>query len=133
MADIVFDANAVGQVVTYVAPGYLAYLGYRLRYPGSTRSGAELIILSVVGSLPLVAFVSAVLPGAQQPTQLGYIALLLAVAFVVGYLVALARGGQRAKNWLRKLGYDIQPEGTIYAQTLRLMSDEGSVLVELKD
>ena len=34
---------------------------------------------------------------------------------------------------LSKLGYRVQPEGTIYSQTLYHMSDDATVLVELKD
>ena len=56
MADgIVLDATAVGQLITYVAPGYLAYIGYRLRYPGSSRPSGEVLVISVAASLALVA------------------------------------------------------------------------------
>ncbi len=34
MSDVVLNANDVAQVVTYVAPGFMARLGYRSRYPG---------------------------------------------------------------------------------------------------
>ena len=133
MADIALNANAVGQVITYVAPGYLAYLGYRLRYPGADRPAGEVLIISVAISLPLVAFVTAVLPGAQKPTQVGYVALLLGLAFILGFLAALARGHPEAKKALSKLGYRMEPEGSIYAQTLAHMSEEATVLIELKD
>lgn len=133
MADVVLDANAVGQVVTYVAPGFLAYLGYRTRYPGADRPAGEVLIISVVISLPLVALVQAALPGAQKPTQLGYVALLLALGGLVGYGASLLRGRRRTKKALAKLGYRLQPEGTIYAQTLKHMSDDAPVTIELKD
>jgi hypothetical protein len=133
VADVVLDANAVGQVITFVAPGVLARLGYRMRYPGPDRPPGEVVIIAVVTSLPLVAFAAAVLPGTQKATQFGYVTLLLAVGLVVGYLAALVRGRPRTKKLLRKLDYRIEPEGTIYAQTLRHMSDEGAVVVELKD
>jgi Family of unknown function (DUF6338) len=133
MADVVFDANAVGQVVTYVAPGFLTYVGYRLRYPGPNRPPGEVLIVSVVLSLPLVALVTAALPGAQKPTQLGYVAVLLGVGLVVGYIASLVRGRPRTKRLLAKLGYRLEAEGSIYAQTLKHMSDEATVTVELKD
>ena len=133
MAGIALDANAVGQVITYVAPGYLAYFGYRLRYPGPDRPAGEVLIISVVISLPLVALVSAVLPGAQKPTQLGYVAVLLAVGLIGGYVAALGRGRPRMKRFLAWLGYRMEPEGSIYSQTLAHMSDEGTVLLEFKD
>jgi hypothetical protein len=133
MADIVFDANAVGQVVTYVAPGFLARVGYRARYPGSETAPGEVLIISVVASLPLVAGVSALLPGKQRPTELGYVLFLLGAALALGYLAALLRGWKPMRRALGSLGYRIEPEGTIYAQTLKHMSDDAGVLVELKD
>ena len=133
MAAVVLDANAVGQVVTYVAPGFLAYLGYRARYPSSDRPAGEVLIISVVLSLPLVALARLLLPGAQQATELGYVLLLLALGLVGGYLAALVRGRARVRRGLAHLGYRIQPEGTIYAQTLQHMSEEGTVMVEMKN
>ena len=133
MAPVVLDANAVGQVVTYVAPGFLAFLGYRARYPSVNRPAGELLIISVVASLPLVALVAAMLPGGQDATELGYVSLLLLLGFALGYVVALLRGTARIKGALGRLGYRIQPEGTIYAQTLQRMSEDAPVTVQLKD
>lgn len=133
MADVVLDANAVGQVITYVAPGFLARIGYRTRYPGPDAPSGEVLILAVVASLPLVAVVGAVLPGAQKATQLGYVALLLILGLVSGYIAALVRGRRLSKRLFSWVGYRLDPEGTIYARTLKHMSDEGSVVVELKD
>ena len=133
MADVVLDADAVGHVVTYVAPGFLTYLGYRTRYPGSDRPAGEVLIISVVNSLPLVALVTALLPGRQQATQVGYVILLLALALALGYVAALLRGTKPVRRVLAVLGHHIQPEGTIYSQTLRHMSEDGTVTVELKD
>jgi hypothetical protein len=132
-ADIVLNANAVGDVVTYVAPGFLAYTGYRLRYPGASRAPGEVLIISVVASLPLVALVMALLPGAQTSSQLGYVAVLLTLALVVGYLGALVRGTRLAKGLLGLLGYRMEAEGSIYSQTLSHLPADAPVLVELKD
>jgi hypothetical protein len=38
MSDFVLSANEVGEVITYVAPGFLAQVGYRARYPSSESS-----------------------------------------------------------------------------------------------
>lgn len=132
-ADIVLNANAVGDVVTYVAPGLLAYTGYRLRYPGPGKDAGAVLIISVVASLPLVALVMALLPGAQKPSQLGYVAILLVLALVLGYLAALIRGTSAAKSVFGGLGYRNEPEGSIYAQTLRHLPADAPVLVEMKD
>lgn len=133
MADVVLDANAVGQVVTYVAPGFLAQVGYRARYPGPDRPAGQVLIISVVLSLPLVAVVTAMLSGEQRATQVGYVMLLLGAALVLGYGASLLRGLPPTKRLLGTLGYRLEPEGTIYAQTLKHMSPEGAVVIELKD
>lgn len=73
------------------------------------------------------------LPGAQRPTQLGYVLLLIGLSFVVGYAVALLRGRPVVRKLLAKVDYHLDPEGSIYAQTLKHMSPSGTVLIELKD
>lgn len=133
MAGLVLDATQVGEVVTYVAPGFLAQLGYRARYPAPERSAGQVLIISVVISLPLVALADWLVSGSHKPTRLGYVALLTAGAFALGYGVALLRGRKFATWALAWLDYRIQPEGTIYAQTLKHMSPAAPVLIELKD
>lgn len=132
MADFVLNATEVGEVVTYVAPGFLAQLGYRARFPAPEPDAGRVLIVSVVLSLPLVALAN-LMPGSHKPTQLLYVLALTAGAFVLGYVVACARGRDRVKGWLERFEYHIQPEGTIYAQTLRRMSAPGAVVIELKD
>lgn len=127
------DANAVGEVVTYVAPGFLAIAGYRTRYPRPPRPPGEVVIVSVVLSLPLVTVVQAILAGRQDPTQIGYIALLLATAAGAGYLAAHFRGTPRGKKALATLGYRLQPEGTMYSQLFGRMAEDATVVVELLD
>jgi hypothetical protein len=133
VADVALTANEVAQVVTYVAPGFFARLGYRARFPSTDRPAGEVLIISAVLSLPLVALASW-LPGAQKPTQLGYVLVLLLGSAVLGYLAAWLRGsrlGKRLLAWL--FDYRIQPEGSIYAQTLKKLPPTSPVTVELKD
>jgi len=133
VSDIVLNANAVAEVITYVAPGFLVRLGYRARYPGPDTPSGEVLIISVVASLPLVAAAHLILPGAHNATQLGYVAFLLGAGVVVGYLAAFVRGRRWVKAVLAKIDYRIQPEGTMYAQLLRHMRDEATITVERKD
>lgn len=134
IASVVLDGDAVGQVVTYVAPGFVALLGYRARYPRPDRPASETLIISVAASLPLVALVGALLPGQQQATQLGYVALLLATGFLAGYCAAALRGTQWAKQFLATaFDFRLEPNGSIYSQTLAHMSAQATVLIELKD
>jgi uncharacterized protein DUF6338 len=133
MAGFVIDATQAGEVITYVAPGFLAQLGYRARYPAPERSAGQVLIISVVISLPLVALADWLVSGSHKPTRLGYVALLTAGAFALGYLLALLRGRKFSRWALAWLDYRIEPEGTIYAQTLKHMSPAAPVLIELKD
>jgi len=127
---VVLDANAVGHLISFVAPGYLARLGYRARYPAPDRPAGEVLMISVVASLPLVALVNAVIPGRQQVTQIEYVVALLVLALTVGYGLAAARGTRPVERLLARVGYRIQAEGSIYAQTLKHMSAEATVVVE---
>jgi hypothetical protein len=133
MSSLVLDATQVGEVITYVAPGYLAQLGYRARYPAPERSAGQVLIISVVLSLPLVALADWLVGGSHKPTRIGYVALLTAGSFALGYVIALIRGRRFGRWLLARLDYRIQPEGTIYAQTLKHMAPPSPVLVELKD
>jgi len=133
VADLTLAADQVGQLVTYVAPGFLALLGYRTRFPAPPRPPGETVIIAAAASLPLVALVHAVLPGAQRPTQLAYVAVLLAVSFAIGYGAAMARGHRWGRRLLARADHRIQPEGSIYAQTLKHLSPAASILVELED
>jgi hypothetical protein len=133
MSELALSAVDVGELVTYVAPGYVAQLGYQARFPRPPRPAGELLIVSVVISLPLVALVDALLSGQQGPTQVGHLALLLTGSAVLGYLLALLRGSRPARGFLLRLGYLYVPEGTIYAETLKQMKPEGTIVVELKD
>jgi len=132
MPDLVLTADGVGRIVTFVAPGFIARVGYRARFPSRDRSAAEVLILSVVTSLPFVAFANLV-AGEGSPTRIGYVTVLLVPAFLVGYLAALVRGANRTRNLLSKIKLSNQPEGSIYAQTLLRLSDEVPVTVEFKD
>jgi len=87
-------------------------------------------MISVVASLPLVALVNAVIPGRQQVTQIEYVVALLVLALTVGYGLAAARGTRPVERLLARVGYRIQAEGSIYAQTLKHMSAEATVVVE---
>jgi hypothetical protein len=132
MDGIVINADTIGQILTYIAPGYLVYLGYRLRYPGPHRPGSEVFIIAIAGSLPLVALADQ-LRIAHEASDLRYVAILLGGALLLGYLTALLRGRRRVKGVLGFFGYRHEPESSIYAQTLSQMSDEGLIQVELQD
>lgn len=130
--DFTVDATQVSALIAYVAPGFLAQLGYRARYPAPERSAGYVFILSVVVSLPLVALADALIGGSHKATNLGYAAVLTLGAFLLGYVTALIRGTEQAKKLLALAGYHIQPEGSIYSQTLKKIGGRARVEIELK-
>lgn len=132
-ADFVLEASQVGDVVTYIAPGFLAQLGYRARFPAPERSSGQTLIISVVISLPLVALADAVIEGSHSATRLFYAVALTAGSFVVGYLLACVRGTKVAKALLAGVEYRSPPEGSIYAQTLKHLPPAAPILIEMKD
>jgi hypothetical protein len=133
MAEFVLNAAQVGDVVTYVAPGFLAQLGYRMRFPAQERSAGHTLIISVVLSLPLVAAADALIEGSHVATRLGYALALTVGSFVLGYALACIRAHPWVKSILGWLQYRSPPEGSIYAQTLKHMSAAAPVTVEFKD
>ena len=133
MADFVLDATQVGDVVTYVAPGFLAQLGYRMRFPAPERSSGQTLIISVVLSLPLVALADALISGSHAATRLLYVVVLTLGSFVIGYLLACARARKEVKELLGRLQYRSPPEGSIYAQTIKHLPPAEPIEIEMKD
>jgi hypothetical protein len=133
MADFVLDATQVADVVTYVAPGFLAQLGYRTRYPAAERSAGQTLIISVVLSLPLVAGANAAINGSHGATQLPYVLAVTGGSFVIGYILACVRGLKLAVKILAWAGYRSPPEGSIYAQTLKHLPPRSAITIDMKD
>jgi Family of unknown function (DUF6338) len=130
-------AEEVGQLVTFIAPGFFARLIYTGRFPRREPQEFALLISSVVFSLPLVALTNAVAPllgiDDTNVTDLPYVLLLLTLAMLAGYLAATVRGWPRARELLARIGLVYQPESSIYAQTLLALPEDAVVTVEFND
>jgi hypothetical protein len=134
VSDIAVTADQIGTIITYIAPGFLAREGYRTRLPGNERQATEVVLLSVAVSLPIVSLFGAILPGAQSPTQAGYVAALLAFSFVAGYVLAAAGSTHRVRRWLAiTLGHELAAPGSVYTNVFRGQSEEAGVTVVMKD
>lgn len=130
MAHIVLDANAVGEVIAYVAPGFLAYLGHRARYPSIMPGGRGVHHLG--GHQPPAGG-----RGASRAARSGRRRLAMCCC-CSGWPASWAtasrrRGTRRGKQLLARFGYRLEPDGSIYAQMLKHMSEEATVRIELKD
>ncbi len=132
MPDIPLTADDVGRIVIFIAPGFLARFAYRARFPARERPTAEVVVLSVVTSLPFVALATEVV-GSSKPTDPGYVAVLLGSALFVGYALAILRGLKWMRDRLGGLKLSSQPEGSVYAQTLLYLPEDAPITVEFKD
>lgn len=128
-------AEEVGQVLTYIAPGYFARSAYKARFPTPDPPHFDVLLTSIATSLPLVASAHALaglLHVTGSPTHLKYIALLLGLSMLAGYCFAALREPQWARRWLATVGITSQPEALLTTQVLKPLSDR-FVTVNFKD
>lgn len=128
-------AEQVGQVMTYIAPGYFARGAYTARFPCPDQPHFNILITSVATSLPLVAAtrgLAELLSIPARPTNVGYVALLLGLSMLVGYCFAAAREPQWVRKRLAAIGIASQPEALLTTQVLKPLSDR-FVTVNFKD
>jgi hypothetical protein len=131
----VLTAEQVGQVLTYIAPGYFARSAYTARFPSPDQPHFNVLVTSIATSLPLVASAQGLatsLDVPTRPTRLGYVALLLALSMVVGYCVAWLRERRWVRRRLADLGITSQPEALLTTQVLKPLSDR-FVTINFKD
>jgi hypothetical protein len=130
-------AEEVGQLVSFIAPGYVARWAYMSRFPHRELPEFSMVVATVVTSLPLVAIAGALASligiGDTKVTDLRYVALLLGISWVAGYAVGAVRGSPRIRQLLVRVGLIYQPEGSIYAQTLLGLPPEATVTIEFTD
>jgi hypothetical protein len=134
MADAL-TAEQVGQVLTYVAPGYFARSAYTARFPCPDQPHFNVLVTSIATSLPLVAAthgLAGLLGLPTRPTHLGYVVLLLGLSMVVGYGIAWLREPQWMRRRLAAIGITSQPEALLTTQVLKALSDR-FVTVNFKD
>lgn len=117
----------------YVAPGFFARAGYRARFPGPSAAAADVLLVSIVLSLPFVALADALSIGRTDPTALPYVVSLLGPAVMSGYLFALARAWTPARRWLARLGLRYQPDSSMWALTLMNLDAGERITVERTD
>jgi hypothetical protein len=129
-------AEQVAQVVSYIAPGFIAWKAYAARVPQPEPSEFALLVRSVVLSLPIVAITNALARAldvdTKRVTTLSYVLLLLVVAAVLGTAVGALRMSARTRSVLGFLRLPYQPESSVYSYLLRL-PPTAVVTVQLKD
>lgn len=111
-------------------------MAYGARFPQPEASTLTTLVWSIAASLPLVAvgnFVADRLGITVNPTEAGYVLLLLGLASLVGYATA----GIRAIAWVRfalgRIGLHHQPDGSVYAMTMLGAPSALVVVIETSD
>jgi hypothetical protein len=133
MSDVL-SATDVGNVVAYIAPGSFALWTYRARFPARDRPAGELLVASTVLSLPFVALAQKLVGAAdRQPTSLKYIFALLGPAVLVGFFAAVARSSDGVRNILGGLGFEQQPEPSMWLRTLQYLPKDAWITINFKD
>jgi hypothetical protein len=133
MSDSVTAAD-VGNVLTYVAPGFFARAAYDAVWPQADRDKFEVLVVSVATSVPLVALAHTLasrLSIVPNVTHLGYVAFLLALSVLAGYMAAVVRGPRFFRTVAGSLKLNIQPEISGYTATI--MKTKGPVTVVFRD
>jgi hypothetical protein len=136
MADVL-TGQQVAQVVSYIAPGFLARTAYLARFPRREPQQFTLLVWAVVISLPLVAVTARLARiiriDPANVTAVSYVALLLGLSLFAGYIAAMVRGSRLARLTLGRIGLVYQPEQSIYAQTLLGLPPDAVVTISFTD
>lgn len=120
-------------IVTLVAPGYFALKTYSIIYNKPEKEFSQLILLSAIFSLPLVAAYSLIFGihygvDASLKHSLGVIVF----AVVVGFIWARVRRLQLVRRLTRTLRLPVPEEDFLKLQFAKLSKDE-YVIVKLKN
>src|SRR5688572_32616910 len=101
--DVAISLQDVANIITFIVPGYFALQVYSTIYTKKPREFPNLLIESVVYSVPLVAVANVIwsdvfnLQTIETP-NVRYIAILFGLSVAAGLLVAYARDHWPAKQ-----------------------------------
>lgn len=127
--------DQAGSILLYVAPGFFARLSYQAR-SRSESGDLYALVVSVAASVPVVAAGHALASWwsvSTAPTSIAYVAMLLSIAVVVGYLAAFVRDREFVRGGLRRIGLPYGPEATVIERTIFKMPVDAEVNVLFKD
>lgn len=129
----------VATIVTFVAPGYFVIQIYSLMHAKRDREFSRLLVESVVYSFPIVALSGIVwqtaLGRTPESLEVGYVALLVVVAIVVGIVTGLLRMRWPIKQFARFLRIEEPNSDFLKSQLIRInvaKSNSNALTVQLK-
>jgi hypothetical protein len=135
MSGVAVSAQDVGNVLTYVAPGFFAYAVYRSRLEQARPEATQQLVVAIAASVPLVALANLLADGTNVKRSIadaGYVLCLLTTAVLVGYVLASLRSQDRTRRTFRWLGVMRAPESSVFTRTLGPLKG-AAVTVQLKD
>jgi hypothetical protein len=136
--DVAISLQDVANIITFIVPGYFALQVYATIYTKKPREFPNLLIESVVFSVPLVAIANLIwtdvfdLATIDSP-NVRYIALLIGLSIVAGLLATYLREHWPVKQIAARYGFDSPNEDFIKSQFGRLDPQSNAVTVTLKD
>jgi hypothetical protein len=116
----------VATIVTFIAPGFFAVKTYGAVYTKSDREFSQLLILSIVCSLPIVSAYNYLLRthATTTSTRAGYVLGLIAFSIAVGFLTAWIRRIRLVRRVTKLLGLPQPDEDFIKFQFAKLSKNE---------
>jgi hypothetical protein len=138
--DASLSLQDVANIITFIAPGYFAIQVYALVYAKKERNFSQLLIESVVFSLPIVVLTNVIwekLLGKPAVTSVdvAYSSLLLLVALASGAVATYLRDHRPVKQMALSLGLGSPDEDFVKTQFSRLNTRDktkSAVTVTLK-
>jgi hypothetical protein len=136
--DVAISLQDVANIITFIVPGYFALQVYATIYTKKPREFPNLLIESVVFSVPLVAIANLIwtdvfdLATIDSP-NVRYITLLIGLSIVAGLLATYLREHWPVKHIAARYGFDSPNEDFIKSQFARLDAQNNAVTVTLKD
>jgi hypothetical protein len=122
----------VANIITLVAPGYFALKTYSIIYNKSGKEFSQVVLLSAIFSLPIVAAYSLVVGIHDVSTDIRYSLGLMAFSVVVGFTFARVRRMKPVRRLLRAMRFPAPEEDFLKLQFSKLSKNE-AVLVKLKN
>jgi len=130
------NLDDVGRVLTYVAPGFFARVGYTSVFPQRRPEQFYALVVSIAASVPLVALARAMAEEiglSTRPTAAGFALLLVGLGLLSGYSVARVRRAERTRRFMRWLRLPSAPEATVLERVLLRMPPEAEVTLTFAD
>jgi hypothetical protein len=135
--DAIVTLQDVANIVSFVAPGYFAIQVYGIFYAKKQRDFSQLLIESVIYSLPIVTFSNFIWQKvfSQPPVtalHVTYAVFLIVSSLLIGGVVTFLRVKWPVKNLAKMLGFGSPNEDFVKVQFLRLKPEAAAVTVKLK-